>query len=113
MLERIGQKEQNKEILTQGAALEKVQAAKSGPYSAIDKGLLIDESNISKDAIALWERENDVRRFVKFVLPNPEEDKSAEELVRKQGLERVLSVDDDETLFELLSNEKFLEDLKL
>jgi|GEM_PF-1007279 len=113
MLERIGQKEQNKEILTQSTALEKVQAAKTGQYSAIDKGLLIDESNISDDAIALWERENDVRRFAKFVMPDPREDKAAEELVKKQGLERVLSVDDDDALFELLNNEKFLEDLKL
>lgn len=113
MLGKIGQNEQNKEILTQGAALEKVQASKSNPYSEIDKGLLIDESSISDDAIALWERENDVRSFAKFVMPDPVEDKVAEELVKKQGLDRVLSVDDDETLFELLSNDKFLEDLKL
>jgi len=113
MLGKIGQNEQNKEIVTQNAALEKVQAAKNNPYAAIDKGLLIDESSISSDAIALWERENDVRRFAKFVLADPEEDKIAEELVRKQGLDRVLSIDDDETLFELLSNDKFLEDLKL
>ncbi len=113
MLDRIGQNEQNKEILTQGSALERIQTGKSNPYSAIDRGLLIDESSISNDAIALWERENDTRRFVQFVLADPEEDKAAEELVKKQGLDKVLSVDDDETLFELLNNDQFLKDLAL
>ncbi len=112
MLGKIGQNEQNKEILTQSTALEKVQSTKSGSNSAIDKGLLIDETSISQDAIRLWEREIDVQKFTKFVLSDPD-DKSAEELIQKQGLEGVLSVDDNEAIFNLLNNDKFLEDLAL
>lgn len=111
MLGKIGPNDQNKEILTQQAGVEKVQnGLKNNPYANIDKGLLIDETNISDEAMNLWERELDVKKFAKLAMSDPD-DKSADELVIAQVLDGSLSIDDEEGLFALLSNDKFLNDI--
>ena len=109
MLGKVGQGDQNnKEILAQNAEIMGVGAVKEGKYSKIDKNLLIDETNISQDAIKLWEREMDVQRFTRLALSDPD-DKSAEALVKAQKL----SIDDDEALFALLDNQQFLSDIAI
>lgn len=108
MLGRIGQNDQNSEILTQGSNVEKVQnGLKGNPYANIDKNLLIDETNISDDAMKLWERENDIKKFTKLALSDPE-DNSAEKLVKDAGAE---FIDDKEAFYNLIKNQKFLEDI--
>lgn len=110
MLGRIGQNDQNAEILTQNSEIQKVGAAKNNPYSSIDKALFIDETSISDDAMKLWERELDVNKFAKLVMSDPE-DKTADELVMAGVLNGDFSIDDEDGLFELLSNDKFLKDI--
>lgn len=111
MLGKIGQNNQNKEILTQNSQIEKVQnGLNSNPYANIDKGLLIDETNISDMAIHLWERELDVNKFTQLAMSDPE-DTSADELIAAQVASGGLSIDDEEGLFALLSNDKFLKDI--
>ena len=82
----------------------------SNPYAQRDKGLFIDESNISDAAIKLYEHEMDVKKFTKLALSD-QDDKSADALVLSKAFDGEISIDDDEAIFSLLSNEELLNEI--
>lgn len=82
----------------------------SNPYKTKDMGLFIDESDISQTAIKMYEREMDVKKFTKLALSDPEDD-SANKLVVSKVMSGCISIDDDEAIFSLLSNEDFLNEI--
>lgn len=76
--------------------------------SSQDLGLL---KGLSKHALKLYEHQTDVKNFKKLVLSDPENldyEKRVKELLENNNVKDVLS---EETLDELLSNEKLLNDL--
>ena len=75
-----------------------------------NSGLFVDESNISDTAIKLYERERDVKKFTELALSD-QDDTSADALVISKALSGEISIDDDEAIFSLLSNEDFLNEL--
>ena len=82
----------------------------SNPYNTNDNSLFVDESNISDAAIKLYEREQDVKKFTKLALSD-EDDRSADALVVSKAMNGEISIDDNDALFDLLSNEDFLNEI--
>lgn len=79
------------------------------PYKNIDKGLLIDETAISNEAIKLYEREKDVQYFTKLALSdsNLDDEKAIGQLFAKG----ILDPFEDEIIKELADNNKLKADL--
>ena len=82
----------------------------SNAYSTQDEGLFVDEASISDTALRLYERERDVQKFTKLALSDAD-DTSADALVISKALSGEISIDDDDAIFSLLSNEDFLNEL--
>ena len=85
------------------------------PYNKETKFNLIDVSDISQDAVKIFQREQDVKEFTKLALAgmNDEEtyNQQVEELFAK-GVVNPFMVDDTETLAQdLANNEEFLKDI--
>lgn len=84
----------------------------NNPYKNIDKSLLIDETAISDEAVNLYEREQDIRKFNALAMSDPQ-DLSHEEIIAtlfNNGASDPLS---DEVLEELSGNQQLLDDLSL
>ncbi len=108
MLDRISN--EHSEALSNNGISKISSLGASGVYNTSDNDLFVDESNISDAAIRLYEREQDVKRFTELVLSDAD-DNSADALVINKALNGEISIDDDEAVFSLLSNEDFLNEL--
>lgn len=98
------------ETLSQSSISRVSQLGMQNPYNTSEKSLFIDESNISDRAIELYERELDVKRFTQMVLDDVD-DVEANSLVVSKAFDGEISIDDDEAIFSLLSNEDFLNEI--
>lgn len=100
----------NKSLIQQNSELERVSLTKKNPYSKVDKNLLIDETNISNEAISLCQRDLDIKKFSSLAMSDPE-NLSHNELV----VNNVFSAGDekfDNTVIEaIFDNKAFLRDL--
>lgn len=83
---------------------------KKNPYSKIDSNLLIDELDISDNAIKLYQKDIDIKNFTKLALSDPG-DISHNKLVASQIENGVINLNDNEIIDGLFSNTKFLKDL--
>lgn len=81
------------------------------PYKNADRSLLIDETAISDEAVNLYQKDLDVKNFTKLSMSNPD-DMSHEELISGLFDKGVSDIFSDETIEELASNPKLLEDLE-
>ena len=108
MLDRISN--EHSEALSNSSISKISSLGVSNAYNTSDNDLFVDESNISDAAIRLYEREQDVKRFTELVLSDAD-DNSADVLVINKALNGEISIDDDEAVFSLLSNEDFLNEL--
>ncbi len=61
----------NKSLIQQND-VEKVSLTKKNPYTNIDKNLLIDETSISNEAMKLYERDVDIKKFTTLALSDSE-----------------------------------------
>ena len=92
----------------------KAQTAENAPSMATSPIKKTDNSllkNLSCHALNLYEHKTDMKNFTKLVLSNPENtshNKIVDELFTNTN---VVDVFEDEKLFELSENKKFLEDL--
>ena len=59
--------------LIQQNDVEKLGAVKRNPYSNIDKNLLIDETSISNEAMNLYQRDLDIKKFSALAMSDPED----------------------------------------
>lgn len=82
------------------------------PYNNADKGLLIDESAISNEAINLYQKEQDVGKFNNLALSDPQ-DLSHEQIISDLFQKGISDPFSDEALQQLSSNEKLLSDLSV
>ena len=110
MLNGISAQELANKNLVQETDIEKIQNKNKNPYAEIDKTLLIDESNISKEAIKLYQRDLEVKKFTNLAMSDPE-DTSHNKLV----MEKVFQADDGEfsekVIEGMFNNRNFLKDL--
>lgn len=73
MLNRLsGQDLINKNLIQNGNNVEKLAIGNKNPYADVDKQLLIDRYNISNEAISLYQKDLDIKKFTSLALSNPE-----------------------------------------
>lgn len=108
MLDRISN--EHNEAISQNSISKISSLGTSGVYNTDDNGLFVDESTISDTALKLYEREQDIKRFTDLALSD-EDDKSADALVISKVMSGEISIDDDEAIFSLLSNDDFLNEI--
>ena len=82
------------------------------PYANSDKNLLIDETAISDQAVKLYEKEQDVKKFTSLAMSNPE-DSSHEQIIDSLFSKGVTDPFSDDVFSQLSSNQKLLDDLSL
>ena len=85
------------------------------PYNKETKFNLVDVSDLSMDAVKIFQREQDVKEFTKLALAGMDDEETynqqVEELFSK-GVVDPFMVDDTDTLAQdLASNEEFLKDI--
>ena len=74
------------------------------------KSVFLDK--LTKTAVNMYERKCDVKKFSKLVLSDPEND-SHNKIMDELFFKGVIDASDDEKLFELSDNTRFLKDLGL
>ncbi len=82
----------------------------NNPYKNNDRNLLIDETAVSDEALNLYEKDQDIQKFNKLAMSDPN-DLSHEEIIAglfNKGVSDPLS---DESVGELSSNQKLLDDI--
>lgn len=110
MLNGISAQELANKNLIQQADLEAVQAKKKNPYADIDKNLLIDETSISKEAVALYQKDLDIKKFSQLAMSDPE-DTSHNSLVAENVFSANDEKFDNKIMDGLFENKSFLKDL--
>jgi len=78
----------------------------------IDSNFFIDSSDISKTAMKMYEKENDISKFTKLATSDPD-NTSAEERVQNLFADGVTDPFEDSVLSTLSSNQSLLGDLGL
>ena len=110
MLNRLSGQDLINKNLIHNADIEKLNVDKKNPYAHTDKNLLIDESSISSEALNLYQRDIDIKKFTSLALSDPD-NTNHNSLV----LENVFGIQDDNfenTLIEgIFSNKLFLKDI--
>ena len=109
MLNRLSSQELINKNLVQSSEVDKTTLGKKNPYSDLDKNLLVDIYDISNDAIALYQKDLDIRKFTSLAMSDLD-NTDYNSLV----VQNVFSSDDDynnKILEGLFSNKSFLQDL--
>jgi len=81
-------------------------------YKNLDANLLIDETSISKEAVNLYQKEQDVKKFTSLATSDPE-DTSHEKIVANLFSKGVLDPLSDDIVQKLSGNQNLLNDLAL
>lgn len=82
------------------------------PYQNIDKNLLIDETAISSQAINLYQKEQDIKKFSNLAMSDPE-DLSHEEIIANLFNKGVLDPFSEDSIANLSENQRLWDDLGL
>ena len=110
MLNRLSGQELINKSLVQNGEVEKTALQKNNPYSNTDRNLLIDETDISKEAFTLYQKDLDIKKFTSLAMSDPE-NRDCNMLV----LDKVFNAQDesfDNSIVEgIFNNRTFLEDL--
>lgn len=97
--------------LSQASGTEKTQfLGVSNPYSKIDKNLLVDQLDISNTAIALYQKDQDIKKFTKLAMSDPD-DMSHNFQVAEKLLNGDIDTGEGNVLEGLFGNTKFLKDI--
>jgi hypothetical protein len=84
--------------------------AKNNPYDKLDKNFLVDQLDISNDAINLYQKEMDIKKFTQLALSDPEDTSHNKEVASKIQ-SGIINFSDEEIIDGLFSNKNFFEDL--
>lgn len=104
-----GQDLVNKNLIQSGN-VDKLSLASKNPYSNVDKNLLIDETSISNEALDLYQRDLDIKKFASLALSDPD-DLSHNALVAQNVFNFEDSDFDSKVIEGIFNNKTFLEDL--
>lgn len=83
---------------------------KSNPYDKADKNLLVDQLDISYDALKMYQKDRDITEFTKLALSDPE-DNSHDKLVASQIENGVIQFNENDIIDNLFNNPRFINDL--
>lgn len=110
MLNRLsGQDIINKNLL-QGSSVEKLSLGTKNPYADIDKNLLIDETNISNEALSLYQRDLDIKKFTALAMSDAE-NLNHNALVAQNVFNKMDSNFENTIIESIFNNKMFLEDI--
>ena len=101
----------NSQLNQQLSGVSSVSTNPINPYSKTDKGLLIDETSISDEAVNLYQKEQDIKQFSSLSVSDPQ-DSSHEEIISQLFGSGVSDLFSDDTFSELAQNQKLLGDLE-
>lgn len=110
MLKGVSAQEIANKNLIQQTDIEKIQTKKKNPYADIDKNLLIDETSISKEALALYQKDLDIKKFTSLALSDPE-DKGHNALVAQNVFSANDQNFDNKIIEGIFDNQNFIKDL--
>lgn len=82
----------------------------NNPYEKIDKNLLVDQLDISNDAIKMYQKELDVKKFTQLALSDPN-DLSHNKKVAEQLENGEIDSTSKDIIDSLFNNSKFINDL--
>ena len=110
MLNRLsGQDLINKNLL-QSNNIEKLSIGTRNPYADIDKNLLIDEANISNEAMSLYQRDLDIKKFTTLAMSDID-DLSHNNLVAQNVFNKMDSNFENTIIEGIFNSKTFLDDL--
>lgn len=110
MLNRLSGQDLINQNLVKNSNVEKLANSARNPYANTDKNLLIDETNISNEAIALYQRDLDIRKFTSLAMSNPE-NTSHNSLVAQNVFNIMDSGFESKIIEGIFNNRNFLNDL--
>lgn len=84
--------------------------AKKNPFEKTDSSYLIDEMNISTDAVKMYQRDKDIKQFSKLALSDPN-DTSHNSKVAEQIENGQIQFGDKDVVNSLFSNSSFMQEL--
>jgi len=79
---------------------------------SIDRSMLIDQSDISSEALKFFERDSDIKKFTKLAVSDPE-DMSHNDLVSRLREKGIVDPYEDDILSSLVTNSKLWNDLEM
>ena len=85
---------------------------KKGAENSVDSNFLIDSSDISNNAMKMYQREQDISNFTKLAMSD-EENTSHNKLVEQLFSKGIVDVFEDSTITALSSNKSLMNDLGL
>ena len=98
------------ESVSQSQNLDRIkEIGATNPYEKTNADYFVDESDISAEALKKYQHELDVKKFSEILMQYDEKD--ALEEVLQQVFNGTISIDNDEFLSDLLTNEEFLNDI--
>lgn len=110
MLNRLSGQDLINQNLVKNSNVEKLANSAKNPYANTDENLLIDETNISNEAVALYQRDLDIRKFTSLAMSNPENTDHNNLVV--QNVFNTMDSDFESKIIEgIFSNRNFLNDL--
>lgn len=110
MLKGVSNHDVNGQNLIQQNEIEKTKLNKKNPYANVDKNLLIDETNISNEAMDMYQRDLDIKRFSALAMSDPED--LSHNLLVAQNVFGAQDTSFDNKIFEgIFNNKVFLKDL--
>lgn len=111
MLNGINNNELQQQQLSQTTGMDKTGLfSKNNPYAKIDKNLLVDQLDISQDAMKMYQRDLDIQRFTKLALSDPN-DNSHNIKVASQIANGEIQLDEQSVLNNLFKNRHFFKDI--
>lgn len=97
--------------LNKTSQLQGSEGLRKNPYATYNRDYLMDESQISKDAIKLYEMEKDIKSFTKLAMSGMEEDTQTEELMQTLFSKGVVDIDDTDIWTQLSNNNNLIKDI--
>lgn len=110
MLKGLSGQELINKSLIQNKELEKTALGKKNPYSDIDKNLLVDETDISKEALKLYQKDLDIRKFTSLALSDSD-NSDCNSLVLKNVFSGQDADFEGKVIQGIFNNKTFLQDL--
>ena len=110
MLNRLSGQDIINQNTVRSGNVDKIANLSKNPYANSDKNLLIDETNISNEAMVLYQKDLDIRKFTSLAMSNPENTD-----YNKLVVQNVFNINDsdfeNQIIEGIFNNRNFLNDL--
>lgn len=110
MLNRLSGQDLINRNLVQSGEVEKTTLSQNNPYANVDKNLLIDETDISKEAFNLYQKDLDIKKFTALAMSDPM-NQDCNTLVMENVFSSLDDSFNDKIIEGIFSNKTFLKDI--